>query len=279
MACGCRRWTNYLSFDTVGPMKKLCHILIIHLISTVASNVVAETSPVVTKIDMPKRVLFVGNSFSYYNDGLHKHYGNLLRAAELRDKGNSRLRLLTYSGSGLWEHAAGLTSALSNEPWQVVVMHDYSNGPMAEPERFQSSTSELARIIRENGAKPVLLMTWAYGGEEKMTSSLDAAYTEQGNVLKAMVIPAGLAFARAGRETTINLFTPDLLRYENDKAVYKKTIKHPSLAGTYLTACVVFAAFTGQSPEGLRYDAGLATETATRLQRIAWQTTVDYYSR
>lgn len=260
-------------------MKKLCFILIFPLIATLSNNVFAETSPEVTKIDMPHRVLFVGNSFSYYNDGLHKHYGNLLRAAELRVRNKSRLRLLTYSGSGLWEHATGLASALNNEPWQAVVMHDYSNGPIAEPERFKSSTTELAKIIREKGAKPVLLMTWAYAGEKRMTSYLDAAYTEQGNELKALVIPAGLAFARAGRETSINLFTPDLLRYKKDKAVYKKTIKHPSLAGTYLMACVVFAAFTGQSPEGLLYDAGLATETANQLQRIAWQTTVEYYSR
>ena len=56
--------------------------------------------------DYPEKILFVGNSFTYYNDGLHKHYGNLLRAANLHQPNRNKLRMMTYSGSGLWEHGA-----------------------------------------------------------------------------------------------------------------------------------------------------------------------------
>ena len=42
--------------------------------------------------------------------------------------------------------------------------------------------------------------------------------------------------------------------------------RHPSLAGTYLAACTVFAALTGRSPVGNSYNAGIDAPTAKFLQ-------------
>jgi hypothetical protein len=50
---------------------------------------------------------------------------------------------------------------------------------------------------------------------------------------------------------------------------------HPSEQGTYLAACVFYAAIFHQSPEGLSYLAGLTKETPTFLQRIAASTVPD----
>jgi hypothetical protein len=58
--------------------------------------------------------------------------------------------------------------------------------------------------------------------------------------------------------------------------LYKKDIKHPSIAGTYLAACMFYAAFYQQSPVGLAYTAGLTPEQATILQQVAWTTLVEY---
>jgi len=58
--------------------------------------------------------------------------------------------------------------------------------------------------------------------------------------------------------------------------LYKKDIKHPSLAGTYLAACMFYAAFYQQSPIGLPYTADLSHADATILQRVAWETLVSY---
>ena len=108
----------------------------------------------------PEKVLFVGNSFTYYNDGLHMHYGNLLRAAGLYQAQRSNLRMMTFSGSGLWEHEAALQSAVTNDPWQAVIMHDYSNGPITRWDRFAAATDALSRIARDHSAEPILFMTW-----------------------------------------------------------------------------------------------------------------------
>ena len=228
--------------------------------------------------DYPEKILFVGNSFTYYNDGLHMHYGNLLRAANLYDEGRNELRMMTYSGSGLWEHPAALRSAVTNDDWDAVVMHDYSNGPLTQWQRFVASSDKLAEIARGQGARPVLLMTWAYADQPEMTIQLAEAYTRRGKELAATVIPVGLAFAAASKILAINLYSPDLLRFEGGEPVYEKIVKHPSMAGTYLAACTVFATLTGRNPEGLIYTGGLDAEVARVLQRVA-HTTVQSYQR
>ena len=86
-------------------------------------------------------------------------------------------------------------------------------------------------------------MSWAYADKPEMTAQLAEAYTIAGNANNALVIPAGLAFARARSKQ------PELNLYVADK-------RHPSLAGTYLATCVVFAALTGRSPVGNPYVAG-----------------------
>ena len=116
------------------------------------------------------------------------------------------------------------------------------------------------------GAIPVFFMSWAYADKPEMTAQLAEAYTVAGNANNALVIPAGLAFARALSEQ------PELNLYVADK-------RHPTLAGTYLAACVVFAALTGRSPVGNPYLAGIDAPTAHLLQTVAWETVQDYYGK
>ena len=47
---------------------------------------------------------------------------------------------------------------------------------------------------------------------------------------------------------------------------------HPTVAGTYLAACVFYASIFHESPVGLAYDAGLAKELAASLQQGAADT-------
>ena len=62
---------------------------------------------------------------------------------------------------------------------------------------------------------------------------------------------------------------PDLELYVTDK-------RHPSLAGTYLAACTVYASLFGKSPVGNAYTAGLPADVAAHLQQVAWETVQEY---
>jgi len=79
-----------------------------------------------------------------------------------------------------------------------------------------------------------------------------------------LVIPAGLAFARAIKER------PDLNLYVKDK-------RHPTLAGTVLASATIYASLFGRSPIGLTYEADISAEQIKFLQSIAWTTVQDYY--
>jgi hypothetical protein len=45
---------------------------------------------------------------------------------------------------------------------------------------------------------------------------------------------------------------------------------HPTVTGTYLAACVLFAKIFDRSPVGLSYHAGVSREAAAELQATAW---------
>ncbi len=246
----------------------------------------AET-PKVRSVDVPQRILFVGNSFTYYNNSLHSHLRNLLKAAGIYKEGKTRLRAMTISGSKLVEHAGGIASMVKPDLWDLVVLHGHSMEPLqkstAQP--FIKVAGLFSKYIRENGAEPVFFMTWAYSGRPEMLQPLAKNYTKLANKLDALVVPVGIAFAKAQRDyPNIELYARDLLKYEaaprniTATPVYQDEVKHPSLAGTYLAACVFYAALFRQSPVGLAYRAGLDRAEATSLQQVSLDTVEAFYA-
>ena len=152
--------------------------------------------------------------------------------------------------------------------FDTVVMMDCSQCPV-HPQlagSFHATVKKHAATVAKYGARPVLFMSWAYKDAPEMTAQLAEQYTIAGNANDALVIPAGLAFAKAIARR------PELELYQPDK-------RHPTLAGTYLSACTAYAAIRRKSPVGIKYDAGLGPELATFLQTVAADTVKEYYGR
>jgi hypothetical protein len=248
----------------------------------------AQTKPLVKSLgpDFPKSELFIGNSFFYYNNGLPGHLSLFEKAADPEHKQDYRTTMVTIGGSGFDWHdvesyfrpdAIGRYSfddhnnVVFNKPgklYDAAVMMDCSQCPIHPT--LKSVFTEFAKkdtdIVRAHGVTPVFFMSWAYADKPEMTAQLAEAYTVAGNANNALVIPAGLAFARARTKQ------PELNLYAADK-------RHPSLAGTYLATCTTFAALTGRSPVGNTYLAGIDEPTAHFLQTVAWETVQDYYGK
>lgn len=213
-----------------------------------------------------KNILFIGNSFTYYNNGLHNHFNRFVRAAGIDGDKEASVRIMTISGARLSEHAPALVPMLERADWDVVVLqgHSYETIKRESREHFARAVRAFDRKIKETGAATALYMTWAYADRPEMTAVIERAYSALGNVTNATVVPVGLAFARAG-ETH-----PDIDLLIADK-------KHPTLAGTYLAAAVFFASLYESSPAGLDYvPRGLNSDDAKTLREIAWQTVTDY---
>jgi hypothetical protein len=248
----------------------------------------AQTRPLVTSLgpDFPRTEIFIGNSFFYYNNGMPGHLTLLEKAADPEHKQEYRTTMVTIGGSGLdWHDVESYfrPGAIGNysfdehnnvlfdrraKLFDVAVMMDCSQCPVHP--KLKSAFAEFAKkdseIVRAHGARPVLFMSWAYADKPEMTAQLAEAYTIAGNDHNALVIPAGLAFARAReKQPELNLYAPDK--------------RHPSLAGTYLAACTSFAALTGRSPVGNSYLAGIDEPTARFLQASAWDAVQEYYGK
>lgn len=229
---------------------------------------VASAAPRVTHIDAPKHVLFIGNSFSYYNDSLHGHLRHLVLAADREHEKDYVFRSSTISGAYLYQHSGDLPYQLQEKHWDVVVLQGQSKEPMAsdakKSERFRQVARGFDGLIKASGAKTVFFMTWAYQGKPDMTQPLAEGYESIANDLDDLVVPVGLAFQRSLKER------PALVLHFKDHM-------HPSLAGTYLAACTFYAALYGKSPVGNPYTADLDEETARFLQGVAWDTVREYY--
>lgn len=246
----------------------------------------AQTKPSRSEVggDKPRSLLWVGNSFFYYNNSMHGHVGNLSKAADL--KPGIRGVSVTISAAGLdWHDLSSYfrpdgigrysfnadNEIVFNKPgrqFDAVIMMDCSQCPLHPKTAalFHDTVKSMSQLAVHNKVRPVLFMSWAYKDKPEMTEQLAEQYTIAGNANDALVIPAGLAFAKSIAKR------PDIELYQSDK-------RHPTLAGTYLAACVVFASVTQLSPVGNSYSAGLDADTVAHLQKTAWQTVQDYHAK
>src|ERR1700755_3252488 len=246
-----------------------------------ASMAQAQTRPTVTSLgpDYPKVTIFIGNSFFYYNNGMPGHLTLLEKAADSEHRNDYSNTMVTIGGSGFDWHdvesyfrpnAIGSYRFDENNNilfgkrarlFDAAVMMDCSQCPIHPKLKpvFTEYAKKDADIVRSHGTRPIFFMSWAYADRPEMTAQLAEAYTVAGNANDALVIPAGLAFAKAiAKQPELNLYVADK--------------RHPSLAGTYLASCVTFAALTGRSPVGNTYLAGIDPPTAAFLQNVAWET-------
>jgi hypothetical protein len=232
----------------------------------------------------PVSLLWVGNSFFYSNNSMHSHVESLTHAADATSQAHGVS--ITISGSGLdWHDIASyfrpdaigrytigddnhLDFAVRPPKFDAVVMMDCSQCPVHSQlvSQFHENVRRQSEAVVSHGARPVLFMSWAYADQPDMIAQLAEQYTLAGNANDALVIPAGLAFARAIAKR------PDIGLYQTDK-------RHPSMRGTYLAACTAYAALMQQSPLGNAYTAGIDPATAAFLQATAWATVQAYYHR
>ena len=230
----------------------------------------------------PKSLLMIGNSFMYYNNGVHNPLIMLIRASGELGEGH-RIRSITINGSSLSWHdvnsyiknpnigsfsisSKNVLNKYDFSGFDMAIMQDCSQCPI-HPERkdlFHDYVEKHSNLLKKNGIEPALMMTWAYKDKPEMTSQLAKEYTVAGNKNNVLVIPVGLAY-----ENSMKVH-PEIDLYNSDK-------RHPSKAGTYLSACMMYASVFQTSPVGNPYTFDLDKNSALNLQKVAWATHQEYY--
>lgn len=219
------------------------------------------------EIDM--KILFVGNSFTFYHD-------MPLLVEKIFEKTGIFVKTdqVTYGGYHLKQYldeekGSGqiLLKKLSEESWDYIVLQEQSNTPCLEREEFLDSVLKLSAKIRENGAVPVFYQTWSYREHSDMLElihmehrefyqGLKDAYKEAAEKTDGILVPVGDAFLQTEQGD------PEIDLMENDNY-------HPSLAGSFLAACMFYLKLSGKMDFPEYVPEGLDQETAQSLSEYA----------
>jgi hypothetical protein len=203
-------------------------------------------------------VLFIGNSLTYYND-LPKMVAELAKADKQRPLRYDRETPGGCTFEKHWKDGKALAKIKSRK-WDYVVLQDNSQGPLRMRESMFEYGKKLDTEIKMQGAKTILYMTWAMQDKPEGQAAISKVYLDLAEDLKCQTAPVGNAWEAAlktGKKPVL---------HANDK-------KHPTVTGTYLAACVIYATIYGRSPVGLPGSIGkLTDEEAKLLQTIAWKT-------
>jgi hypothetical protein len=206
-------------------------------------------------------ILFIGNSFTYSNDlprmiqGLANSRGRKIEV-EMQAPGGCTLEKHWQDGK-----AAEL---IKSKQWDYVVLQEHSDGPINNLKGMKEFAGKFDELIKKQGAKTVLFMTWARQDKAPTQRKITTGYEETAKELGATLVPVGLAWQKA---TSGN---KSLTLHSADK-------HHPNEQGSYLAACVFFSMLVDPKNDGLPGNlvfngktlANITDGDARRLQRFA----------
>ncbi len=216
------------------------------------------------------KILFVGNSHLFYN-GLSGMFVNIVHSqghkSDVKELSSIYYTLGQYADM---EDKGGamLDKTLSKQHWDFVILQENVTKALSS-----SAADEMfppARILDEKikaaGGQSVFLMTWApkdgmkiglkKQNRETVQADLATNYMAIADELDALMIPAGIGFMRCAQEN------PDIELWDADG-------QHPSSAGSYLTACILYSVLFQESPVNCTYIGDLEPDVALTLQQTA----------
>jgi hypothetical protein len=196
-----------------------------------------------------QRVLFIGNSYTFFND-MPGMVAELARAAGFAPIVPT---LVAPGGWTLEKHwqDGGALARLREGGWSHVVLQEQSTRPIENPQLTLEFGRRFGEEINRVGAQPVAYHTWARRNRPQTQDALDATYHQLAQEIGGVVAPAGPVWRR-------------LLEERPDLALHLEDQSHPTPLGSYAAAAVLFAAITRHDPVPLGVLDVTATDGATR---------------
>lgn len=227
------------------------------------------------------RALFIGNSYTYYNNMPS------MVSSIARSMGDSLYtESSTPGGYTLQSHTtnANTQTKLRAGGWDYVVLQEQSQRPSFSPAQVASAVLPYAEMLVDTAREysscvtPLFYMTWGrkngdanncpnypplctYAG---MQARLRSSYLIMAQQNNAAVSPVGAVWRETRGASAIELYTSDE--------------SHPSLAGSYLSACTFYASMFHKSPVGAWSPSGLSAADVAFIQAQVETTVFDSVS-
>ena len=223
-----------------------------------------------------KNILFVGNSYLYYNDSLHNHVKRMAIERFPSYEEKFIYKSSTIGGARSWhhnfKHLLESKNLGVNESFDLLILQGGSAEPLSKNSRviFKNTVKEVNEIAKGYGTKLALYMTHAYVAPDKryeanMINKISSLYINAAKKNNVKVIPVGIGFENAYKEN------PNIQLHNLDGT-------HPSLLGTYLAACIVYGVLYDDSPVGIDYNyfGKVSDQDRIFIQKIAYETITNF---
>ena len=232
---------------------------------------VANADSTTPSTDSTINILFIGNSSTYYNrmplmvEGLADADGIDVHVQYVAALG---YKLSQYATEGN-PYNIQIESALNSTKWDYVVLQEQRVDIMQNLDNSIDAVNTLKEKIDINGAKTILFAAQTdYIGRDFNINdqsiyldqlSIQQIYTRNyfkiGNKISVPVATAGYNFSRCLNEyPELNLYNSDLL--------------HPTVLGSYLSACTIYNTIFNKSPYNNGYLPGTDYKNADLIESI-----------
>lgn len=232
------------------------------------------------------KVLFIGNSLTFYND-MPKIFESIAIKAGFN---NIKVAMhapggayVAYTPQGTFAHAnnPAVYSLINSEKWDFVVIQDNQGfyvdyvGSFLQDANVIDGHEKLRDAAKANNpcSRVVLFAGWCFknGYQQsppifntgaEMNTQVYLNYKFINKTIQEIISPIGMAWNRIIKEM------PSINLWDSDEA-------HPSYAGSYLTAATVFSSIFRVSSETAFYKGALDSVTARKFRKVAYETVAD----
>ena len=184
------------------------------------------------------RVLFVGNSYTYYN--------NLIQVVSLiSDSLNTKLICTksTVGGTNLGEHwneQKGLRSKslIENGRYDIVILQDHSMRPIEAPDSLVYYGKLFCNLIKSKGARTFTYNTWSREKTPSTQAQINEGYATLTTVCNGSRVRVGDSWQ-------------EYLKRSPNARLYIADGSHPTNLGTFIAALCFVKAILGKLPQNL----------------------------
>lgn len=221
--------------------------------------------------DKEYSILFIGNSFTFYNDMPASLFAPICKEAGYNVKVDS----ITSGGYFLHQFASlgdkygkEVDRLLHETKYDYVILQEQSGNAVSSPSSFFGGVRSLARKIKASGCENIILFeTWGYkkgyhllpthgGDTATMEEKMRASYTAIAEETDSEVALVGVAFRDIYENTDINLYDSDLY--------------HPSEKGSMLAAYTIFSKIFNYDVRDMTFRKRISKDEMKLLKAAAY---------
>jgi len=195
----------------------------------------------------PTRILFVGNSLTYWTD-LPKRIAGVARATGRAVEVESAA-YPSFSLEDHWQDGRAL-AAIRKGGWDIVVLQQGTSAHEEGRKQLMEYAKKFAEPIRAAGARPALYMVWPLSDRPRDFPATIESYRLAAKAIDAILLPVGEAWFR-------------VLAKAPRTRLYADGI-HPSSLGSDLAATTIYLSLFPAGPQ--EFDEAFVKKIARSLE-------------